>query len=97
MELESGIHPVRSLGSEIPKGGNEKIVKESVAVGVKTPRTSSGVQGLAHISEFGTEAKMRSELELGKDYDFKILLVDPKEHRMSLGMMRSDPALVVEG
>lgn len=45
------------------------------------------VQGLVHISEFGTEVKMREELELGKEYDFKVLLVDPKEHRMSLGMI----------
>ena len=52
----------------------------------------SNIQGLAHISEFGTEARMREELLLDKEYDFKILLVDPKEHRMSLGMMRSEPA-----
>ncbi len=51
-------------------------------------RTSNGIQGLVHISEFGTEAKMKEELELGKEYDFQVLLVDPKEHRMSLGMLR---------
>lgn len=51
---------------------------------------NSQIQGLVHISEFGTEVKMREELELGKEYDFKINLVDPKEHRMSFGLVRKD-------
>lgn len=50
----------------------------------------SQIQGLVHISEFGTELKMKEELELGKDYEFKVLLCDPKEHRMSLGMIRPE-------
>lgn len=50
----------------------------------------SGIQGLVHISEFGTEIKMRSELELGKEYQFKILLIDPQEHRMSLGVLKEE-------
>ena len=44
------------------------------------------IQGLAHISEFGTEQKMKEKLMLGNLYDFKILLVDSKEHRISLSM-----------
>lgn len=42
------------------------------------------IQGLCHISEFGTRTKMESVLEIGKKYDFQILSIDPKEHRMSL-------------
>lgn len=53
-------------------------------------KDTGGIQGLVHISEFGTEKKMSEELELGKEYDFKVLLIDPKEHRMSLGMMRDE-------
>ena len=49
------------------------------------------VQGLVHISEFGTEILMREELEIGKEYDFKVLLVDPAEHRMALGVVRKEP------
>lgn len=49
----------------------------------------SQVQGLVHISEFGTEENMKKELELGKEYDFKVLLLEPKEHRMSLGVVRN--------
>ena len=47
------------------------------------------IQGLAHISEFGTEQKMRELLALGTSYEFKILLVDSKEHRISLGLADS--------
>ncbi len=43
-----------------------------------------GVAGLVHVSEFGTEAKLREKLELGKTYQFKISLFDPKEQKMAL-------------
>lgn len=49
---------------------------------------NEGIQGLVHISEFGTETNMRKTLELGKNYQFKILFTDPKEHKISLGMIR---------
>jgi len=48
------------------------------------------IHGLAHISEFGTEAKMRETLKLGEEYQLKILMVDASEHRMSLGLIRED-------
>ncbi|MBX4198450.1 S1 RNA-binding domain-containing protein, partial [Candidatus Parcubacteria bacterium] len=43
-----------------------------------------GIAGLVHISEFGSEEKLRSSLELGKSYKFKITLFDPKEQKMAL-------------
>jgi small subunit ribosomal protein S1 len=43
-----------------------------------------GVAGLVHVSEFGSEEKLRKNLELGKAYDFKITLFDPKEQKMAL-------------
>ena len=46
-----------------------------------------GVSGLVHISEFGTEAKMREKLSLGKSYSFKITLFDPKEQKMTLAFV----------
>lgn len=42
------------------------------------------IQGLCHISEFGTKSKMEEKLEINKEYDFKILSIESKEHRMSL-------------
>lgn len=49
------------------------------------------VHGLVHISEFGLESRMLTELELGKEYDFKVLLIDSKEHRMSLCKIQDGP------
>jgi len=46
-----------------------------------------GVAGLVHISEFGTEEKLRATLELGKTYPFRITLFDPKEQKMALAYM----------
>ena len=43
-----------------------------------------GVAGLVHVSEFGSEDKLKSALELGKRYPFKITLFDPKEQKMAL-------------
>jgi small subunit ribosomal protein S1 len=43
-----------------------------------------GIAGLVHVSEFGTEEKLRSNLELGKRYPFTISLFEPKDMRMAL-------------
>lgn len=43
-----------------------------------------GVAGLVHLSEFGSEEKLREKLELGKTYNFKINIFDPKEQKMAL-------------
>ena len=43
-----------------------------------------GVAGLVHLSEFGSEEKLREKLELGKTYNFKINVFDPKEQKMAL-------------
>ncbi|MDP2641734.1 MAG: S1 RNA-binding domain-containing protein [bacterium] len=46
-----------------------------------------GVAGLVHISEFGSEEKLREKLEMGKVYTFKITLFDPKEQKMALSFV----------
>ncbi|MBI2647739.1 MAG: S1 RNA-binding domain-containing protein [Candidatus Wildermuthbacteria bacterium] len=42
------------------------------------------IQGLCHISEFGTKKKMDEILVAGEIYAFQILELNPLEHRMSL-------------
>lgn len=49
-----------------------------------------GVAGLVHISEFGSEDKLREKLELGKTYDFKITLFDPQEQKMALSFLEEE-------
>jgi len=46
------------------------------------------IQGLIHISEFGTKSKMEGELKIGKKYDFQILEIRPEEHKMSLKLVK---------
>ncbi len=46
-----------------------------------------GVAGLVHVSEFGSEDKLREKLELGKTYKFKITIFDPKEQKMALSFV----------
>lgn len=46
------------------------------------------IQGLCHISEFGSDEIMKSALELGKKYKFKLLNFDGEERRMSLGLIK---------
>lgn len=46
-----------------------------------------GVAGLVHVSEFGSETKMREKLSLGKSYTFKITLFEPKDQRMTLAVI----------
>jgi len=42
------------------------------------------IQGLVHISEFGTKTKMEESLKVGEKYKFQILQIEPKDHRMTL-------------
>jgi len=42
------------------------------------------IRGLCHISEFESKEKMEEQLKLGETYDFEVILIEPKEHRMSL-------------
>ena len=48
------------------------------------------IQGLCHISEFGARTKMEEVLEIGEKYDFQILQIDPKEHKMSLKLVQDE-------
>ncbi len=45
---------------------------------------SDKIQGLCHVSEFKTVDKMTENLVVGKEYDFQIISLEPKEHRMIL-------------
>lgn len=48
------------------------------------------IQGLVHISEFGTKTKMEKLLKIGEKYNFQILEIRPKEHRMSLKLVEKE-------
>lgn len=64
---------------DIIKGVVIKYNKHGALVSIK-----EGVAGLVHNSTFGTEAKLREKLELGKNYNFQITLFEPKDQKMTL-------------
>lgn len=71
---------------------DEKFKKDDVVEGKVTKFNPFGafieigpkIQGLVHISEFGTRTKMEQKLKIGKKYQFKVAQVEPKDHRMTL-------------
>jgi len=73
----------------------EKYKKEDIVKGQVTKFNPFGafvkitpqIQGLCHISEFGSRKKMEERLEIGKEYKFQILKIRPEEHRMSLKLV----------
>ncbi len=46
------------------------------------------IQGLCHISEFGSQKKMEETLKVGQVYEFQISSIEPKEYRMSLKLVK---------
>lgn len=64
---------------DVVKGVVLKYNKHGALVSIK-----EGVAGLVHNSTFGSEEKLREELELGKLYSFTVTLFDPKEQKMTL-------------
>jgi small subunit ribosomal protein S1 len=45
------------------------------------------IRGLCHISEFESKEEMEKHLEIDKTYNFQVLSIEPKEHRMSLKLV----------
>lgn len=67
---------------DIIKGVVIKFNKHGALVSIE-----EGVAGLVHISEFGSEKKMKEKLELGKSYLFQIILFEPEAHRLILNFL----------
>lgn len=67
---------------DIIKGVVIKFNKHGALVSIK-----EGVAGLVHNSLFGSEAKLREKLELGKTYNFQVTLFEPKDQRMTLAYL----------
>jgi len=49
---------------------------------------SPKIQGLCHISEFGSQKKMEEELKIGNTYSFQILSIEPEEYRITLKLIK---------
>ncbi|OGZ17481.1 MAG: 30S ribosomal protein S1 [Candidatus Nealsonbacteria bacterium RBG_13_36_15] len=83
---------LKALKKDPWEGTGEKYKKGSVVPGKVTKFNPFGafiqitpkIQGLCHISEFGSQKKMTDCLKINEKYNFKILLIEPKDHRMTL-------------
>jgi len=87
---------LKALKKDPWQGIEEKYKKGDMVVGKVTKFNPFGafvqidgeIQGLCHISEFGKRSRMEEELEVGKEYQFQILEIRAKEHRLSLKLIR---------
>ncbi len=83
---------IKALKENPWKEGAKKYKKDDLVKGVvikfnkhgALASIEEGIAGLVHVSEFGSEEKLRANLELGKTYEFKITLFDAKEQKMAL-------------
>ncbi len=86
---------IKALKDNPWKSAENKYKKDDVVQGVvikfnkhgALASIEEGIAGLIHISEFGSEEKLRQKLELGKNYTFKITLFDPREQKMALSFV----------
>ncbi len=86
---------IKALKPNPWKEAEKKYKKDDVVTGVvikfnkhgALASIEEGVAGLVHVSEFGSDAKLREKLELGKIYTFKINLFDAKEQKMALSFV----------
>lgn len=84
------INPWENIEEKFKKGGivEGKVTKFN-PFGAFIQLTDK-IQGLCHVSEFGSQKKMEESLKINKKYSFKILLIDPKEHRLTLKLAEDD-------
>lgn len=64
---------------DVVKGVVIKYNKHGALVSIR-----EGVAGLVHHSTFGSDEKLRAELQLGRTYPFTVTLFEPKDQRMTL-------------
>ncbi|MCR4322942.1 MAG: S1 RNA-binding domain-containing protein [Candidatus Azambacteria bacterium] len=84
---------IKALKKDPWEGAEEKFKKGDMVKGTIVKlnpfgafvRVDGDIQGLCHISEFGTDEEMRKTIESGKEYDFNVQSISSKDHRMALG------------
>jgi len=86
---------IRALKEDPWKGIENSYEKGKVIKGKVTKFNPFGafievapkIQGLCHISEFGSKQKMEELLKIDSQYRFEVLLLDIKEHRLLLKLV----------
>jgi len=79
--------PWQGIEKKYPPGSIVKaVVKELHPFGAFA-FINDNVHGLVHISQFGSPKRMEQTLQVEKTYDFEIISLEPKEHRMGLKLL----------
>lgn len=68
------------IGQEV-KGKISKITPYGIFV-----ELDKEIQGLAHISEVPKSLLQKKEIEVGKEFNFKIISLEPEDHRLGLSL-----------
>ena len=87
---------LKSLKSDPWQGIEEKLKKGEEISGVVYKcnpigaliNLNNGLQGLIHVSEFGSTEEMKKQLEIGKKYEFIIDSIKPQERRITLKLKK---------
>jgi small subunit ribosomal protein S1 len=77
-------NPWDEVEKKFKKGDNLKAKVSKVSAFGAFVEVMPKIRGLCHVSEFTSQKEMEEKLKTGETYEFEVLLIDPKEHRMSL-------------
>lgn len=82
-------NPWEKIEEKFKKGDNTKGKVISFSPFGAFVEIGPKIRGLCHISEFASQKEMEDSLKVDQTYDFEVLLVEPKEHRMSLKLVKA--------
>ncbi|MEX0931280.1 MAG: S1 RNA-binding domain-containing protein [Candidatus Paceibacterota bacterium] len=85
-------NPWKGADSKYKKGDSVEAVVIKYNKHGALASVEEGIAGLVHVSEFGSEEKLKEALELGKSYSFTISLFDSKEQKMALTFKKKPEA-----
>lgn len=77
-------NPWEEVEKKFKKGDTLKAKVSKVSAFGAFVEVMPKIRGLCHVSEFTSQKEMEEKLQVGQTYTFEVLLIDPKEHRMSL-------------
>src|SRR3989344_694115 len=81
-------NPWEKVEKKFKKGDNLKGKVLSFSPFGAFVEVSDKIRGLCHVSEFSSKQEMEESLKVGESYKFEVLLIESKEHRMNLKLVR---------
>lgn len=79
--------PWENIEKDYPVGKNVKATIREINPFGAFAFLNDSIHGLAHISQFGSQKRMSEALKAGKEYEFEIISLESKDHRMGLKLL----------